>query len=138
MITSPRPAIVLVDDEPAVLIALYRSLRHLAPAYDLIAVADGPTALAVIRQQPIALVITDHHMPGMDGTALTVAIKVMVPRCPVVLITGCFTPELVERSCAARTDFYLPKPFGSIQLAALVQAALAQAALGGAVDLSRC
>jgi two-component system, response regulator, stage 0 sporulation protein F len=117
--------ILLVDDEPAVLAILRRVLHDLAGDYDLITAPDGATALDLIAQRPIALVITDYQMPDMDGVALTEAIKVAAPQCSVVLMTGYPTPETQHRARMAEADFYLSKPFRLDQLTAIVQATLA-------------
>jgi CheY-like chemotaxis protein len=118
--------ILLVDDEPVVLTVLHRILRTIVPTYDVITAPDGATALTLFAQRPVALVITDQHMPNMDGVALTVAIKAVAPQCPVILITGSPTPEIHQRGQAAGVDFFLPKPFRVEQFAAIVRAALAQ------------
>ena len=118
--------ILLVDDEPVVLTVLHRILRTIVPTYDVITAPDGATALTLFAQRPVALVITDQHMPNMDGVALTVAIKAVAPQCPVVLMTGSATREVRKRAEAARVDFLLLKPFGFEQLATIVRAMLAQ------------
>lgn len=117
--------ILLVDDEPAVLALLRRVLHDLAGDYDLITAPDGATALALIAQQPVALVITDYQMPDMDGVALTEAIKAVAPQCLVVLMTGYPTLETQHRARMAEADFYLPKPFRLDQLASIVHATIA-------------
>jgi DNA-binding NtrC family response regulator len=121
-----NPAIVLVDDDPVMLMLIPRILREAAPDYELLSIANSTTALALMAQRPIALVITDQHMPDMDGVALTVAIKAVAPQCPVILMTGASTDELRLRAEAAAVDYFLPKPFGFDQLASIVRAALAQ------------
>jgi CheY-like chemotaxis protein len=120
-----NPAIILVDDETAVLTILKRILAKLAPDYDVVAVVNGAAALALIAQRPVALVLTNLSMPGMDGVALTAAIKAIAPQCPVILMTGASTDEFQQRAEAAGVDFLLPKPFRREQLAAMVGAALA-------------
>jgi CheY-like chemotaxis protein len=121
-----NPAIILVDDDPIMLTLIGRIMHEAVFDYELIAVADGAAALALLAQRPIALVITDQHMPDMDGVALTVAIKAVAPQCPVVLMTGSATREVRKRAEAARVDFLLLKPFGFEQLATIVRAMLAQ------------
>jgi CheY-like chemotaxis protein len=119
-----KPAILLVDDEAFVLAILKRILAELAPGYELLSVADGAAALALIAQRPVALVVTDLRMPDMDGVALTVAIKAVAPLCPVVLMTGYPSPEIRQRAQVAGVDFFLPKPFPFEQLVSIVRAAL--------------
>jgi CheY-like chemotaxis protein len=116
--------ILLVDDEPAVLALIRRIMHELASNYDLIAVPDGATALALLANRPAALVITDYHMPDMDGVALTEAIKAAAPQCPVVFMTA--YPDARHRAEAAGADFFLSKPFQFAQLAAIVQTVLAK------------
>jgi two-component system, response regulator, stage 0 sporulation protein F len=119
-----KPAIVLVDDEIAVLAFLEHIMAELAPNYQLLSVVNGAAALALIAQRPVALVITDLRMPDMDGVALTAAIRAVTPLCPIILMTGYPSPEIQQRALAAGADFFLPKPFRIDQLAALVRAAL--------------
>jgi two-component system response regulator (stage 0 sporulation protein F) len=119
-----RPAIVLVDDEPIMLTVLSYALDYLAPDYEVIALRDGAAALALIAQRSVALVITDYHMPGMDGMGLIGAMQVAMPACPVGLLTASLTPALAQRAQAAGAAFALSKPFELAQLMTLVQKAL--------------
>ncbi len=119
-----KPAILLVNDDAVMLTLIPRILREAAPDYELLSVVNGAAALALIALRPIALVLTDQHMPDMDGVALTVAIKAVAPQCPVILMTGSATREIRKRAEAARVDFLLLKPFGFEQLATIVRAAL--------------
>jgi DNA-binding NtrC family response regulator len=119
-----KPAIILVDDDTVMLALIPRILREAAPDYELLSIANSTAALALMAQRPIALVITDQHMPDMDGIALTVAIKAVAPQCPVILMTGTSTDEIRLRAEAAGADFFLPKPFPFEQLVSTVRAAL--------------
>jgi two-component system, response regulator, stage 0 sporulation protein F len=119
-----NPAILLVDDESAILAILRRLIRDLAPNYDLVTVSDGAAALATIAQRPVVLVMTDQLMPDMDGVSLAVAIKAVAPQCPVILMTGYATSEIQQRAKAAGVDYFLAKPFPFDQLVSTVRAAL--------------
>lgn len=100
-------------------------MYDLARDYDLVAVADGAMALALVELRSVALVLTDYRMPDMDGVALTSAIKTVAPQCPVVLMTAYATPEVEQRGHAAGADFFLAKPFPLSELEVTVRAALA-------------
>jgi CheY-like chemotaxis protein len=117
-------AILLVDDDTIVLTLIHHMMHEVAPDYELLSVANGAAALALMAQRPVALVITDQHMPNMDGIAMTVAIKAVALHCPVILITGSPTPEIHQRGQAAGVDYFLPKPFRAEQFAAVVLTAL--------------
>lgn len=118
------PAIVLVDDSAVTLALIRRILQEAVPDYELVDAVNSAAALALIAERPVALVITDQHMPGMDGIALTAAIKAAVPQCPVILMTGAAGPELEQRAETVGVDYFLPKPFRFDQLATMVRAAL--------------
>jgi CheY-like chemotaxis protein len=121
-----NPAILLVDDDSIVLTLMHHMMHAVAPDYELLSVEHGVGALALMAQQPVVLVITDQHMPDMDGITLTAAIKGVTPQCPVLLMTGSPCPEVHQRALAAGVDHVLAKPFRIDQLAAMVRAALAQ------------
>src|SRR5205823_14939552 len=95
----PRnPAIILVEDEPDILIILHRLMRDLTGRYDIVTVNGGTEALAQIALRPVQLVITDYNMPGMNGLQLTAAIKETAPDTRVVLSKASSTPELENRA----------------------------------------
>jgi len=66
-----RPAIVAVDDEPAVLAAVSRDLRRaFGERYRILRAPAGAEALEILRRlrtrgDQVALLIADQRMPGM-------------------------------------------------------------------------
>ncbi|HYN92485.1 MAG TPA: response regulator [Pilimelia sp.] len=66
--TDEAPVVLLVDDEPTVLATLDHQLSR---DYRVVTAPDGPAALAELdREGPVAVVISDMRMPGMDGIEL--------------------------------------------------------------------
>ncbi|MDN5273726.1 response regulator [Chloroflexus sp. MS-CIW-1] len=110
-VSGRNPAIILVEDEPDILIILHRLMRDLTGGYDIITVHSGADALAQIALRRVPLVITDYNMPGMNGLQLAAAIKETSPDTCVVMITAYATPELEKRAREQRIDYYLAKPF---------------------------
>lgn len=119
-----NPAIILVEDEPDILIILHRLMRDLTGGYDILTVNGGADALAQLELRPVPLVITDYNMPGMNGLQLTAAIKETSPRTRVVMITAYATPELERKARDQRVDYYLPKPFPLDRLEQIVKEVL--------------
>jgi two-component system response regulator (stage 0 sporulation protein F) len=119
-----QPAIVLVDDEPDVLIILHRMLRDRAQNYALIAVGTAQAALSNIALCAVPLLITDYHMIGMNGLQLIAAVKRISPQTCTVLITAYDTPELQRSVQTALVDHYLAKPFRLERLDAIVRKAV--------------
>jgi DNA-binding NtrC family response regulator len=67
----PRPPrIVVVDDDPKVLSALRRVLRAAEPGWVVRTAANGQKALEMIAADSADVVVTDLHMPVMDGFQL--------------------------------------------------------------------
>src|SRR4051794_41940555 len=68
-----RPAIVVVDDEPAVLAAVARDLRRaFGERYRIVRGSSGDEALGLLRELVArgdqgALLVADQRMPGMAG-----------------------------------------------------------------------
>jgi two-component system, response regulator, stage 0 sporulation protein F len=118
------PAIILVEDEPDVLIILHRLMRDLTGGYDIIPVQSGAQALAQLALRPVPLLITDYNMLAMSGVELARAVKDVAPETMVVLITAYGTPELERRGRAAGVDQYLAKPFPLDRLEQIVSMAL--------------
>lgn len=116
-----NPAIVLVEDEPDILIILHRLMRDLTGGYDIVTVNGGAEALAQIALRPVPLVITDYNMPGMNGLQLAAAVKESSPTTKVVLITAYATPDLEKRAREQRVDYYMPKPFPLDRLEQIVR-----------------
>ena len=116
-----NPAIILVEDEPDILIILHRLMRDLTGGYDIVTVHGGAEALGQIALRPVPLVITDYNMPGMNGLQLAEKIKEAAPDTRVVMITAYATPELEKRAREQRVDYYLPKPFPLDRLEQIVK-----------------
>jgi DNA-binding NtrC family response regulator len=65
---------------------------------------------ALQTDRPYEVVITDLGMPGMDGQAVTRAIKAQSPRTPVVMMTGWGTLMKEDGETAIQADALLAKP----------------------------
>jgi DNA-binding response OmpR family regulator len=62
--TADRPIALIVDDEKEVADAYALRLRGLC---EVETAYDGETALSVIEDDPVDIVLLDRHMPGMSG-----------------------------------------------------------------------
>jgi thioredoxin reductase (NADPH) len=110
--------ILSVDDEPQVLNAVNRDLRrHYQRDYRILKVGSGQEALDTLQQlkernEPVALLLADHRMPGMTGTEfLTQAMK-LYPEARRVLLTAYADTEAAITSINdIGLDYYLMKPW---------------------------
>ncbi len=78
--------VLLVDDDPMVLAAMREALDVVG--YPALGAPDGPTAVAMARQQPFDVVISDLGMPGMSGWQVAEEIKRLAPETQVLILTG--------------------------------------------------
>ncbi|MCJ8501738.1 sigma-54-dependent transcriptional regulator [Desulfatitalea alkaliphila] len=114
-----RFALLLVDDEPAVLAALKRVFRK-AP-YVLHAAENGQAALEILRRTPIDAALVDLMMPEMDGMTLLSQMQAKWPTVRVVILTGHGgVAEAVAAIKMGAVDF-LQKPFEEENLLARLE-----------------
>ena len=101
--------ILIVDDEPRILL-LMKSLMK-ANGYDVETAKDGPSALEIVKQGGIEIVVTDLRMTPMDGMQLFLEIKAFNPGIPVILLTAYASVETAIEAMKSGIFDYLTKPF---------------------------
>ena len=113
-----KPALVCVDDDPDVLRAVARDLRRrYGDDYRVLRADTGREALDAVRQlaergDPVALVLSDQRMPGMDGVALLSGVAEVAPSAKRVLLTAyADTDAAIAAINDSRVDYYLLKPW---------------------------
>jgi two-component system response regulator AtoC len=122
---SPHESVLVVDDDPAVRKVVEALLVQ--GGIEVAAVGSGSEALAVLEDRPIDVMISDLHMPEMDGLALLGRMNAQWPAVPVIILTAHGTvPVAVEAMKRGASDFVL-KPFDRDELLFVVRKALAKA-----------
>jgi thioredoxin reductase (NADPH) len=113
-----RPAILAVDDEPAVLAAVARDLRvGFGEHYRVLRAPSGEEALGILRElsargDEVALLIADQRMPGMPGTQYLLQARQIVPEAKRVLLTAyADTEAAIAAINEVALDYYLLKPW---------------------------
>ena len=118
-------SILLVDDYEFIRTILERMLQQLG-YQNLRMAADGVDALHLLRTRPVDLVITDYHMPEMDGIGLFQAMQQdpVLAKIPVLLISGVPTEKFAAQALAIGIQSTLNKPFRAEQLDQEIQSLL--------------
>src|ERR687891_90050 len=118
MTSERQPAILAVDDGPAVLAAVARDLRRgFGERYRILRAGSGAEALDLLRQtrtrgDQVALLIADQRMPGMPGTEYLVEARTVVPDAKRVLLTAyADTEAAIAAINEVALDYYLLKPW---------------------------
>ena len=101
-------SILIVDDEKHVRLALSLMVRSMG--FVVQAAECGEKAVNVFMENAFDLVLTDFHMPGMDGVTLARAIKEISPTTPVILVTGDHKEITGKGSGGNSVDVAVPKP----------------------------
>jgi two-component system cell cycle sensor histidine kinase/response regulator CckA len=117
--------ILLVDDEAAVREMACVVLQRLN--FNPLTATDGADGLqlAMQHQAGLRVIITDLHMPHMDGLAFVRVLRLLLPDVPVVVASGRLEDPQYEEMQALGVTHRLDKPFTEGQLAEVLQDILA-------------
>ena len=117
----PKPTVHVVDDDDGV----RESLRFLLEAEGMAVRAyASAAALLAADAPPGGCVLTDFHMPGMDGLQLQAALAARGSTLPVIVMTGHADVPVAVRAMKAGAVDFLEKPFLDVQLLGAVRQAL--------------
>ncbi len=119
--------ILIVDDEPNQRLMLEQALRALGSDCRIATAATGQEAIEVALSTPPDLIITDYHMPAMNGLDLIARAREGGVASRIILITAYSSPELYEAAQRLHVDYYLTKPVPLSLLRRLAAAALRRA-----------
>jgi len=113
-----KPAILAVDDDPAVAAAITRDLRsRYAESYRIVRATSGREALEVLaelalRDQSVALIVTDQRMPEMTGIEMLGQARTDAPGAKYLLLTAYADTEVAIKAINdIGLDYYLLKPW---------------------------
>jgi len=112
--------VLVVDDDPGMRRLCARVLGN--EGWEVMVAEGGRTALECVagREMPFDCVVSDVHMPEMDGFALIAAIRRHDDDLPVLLMTGDPSLDGAVRAIDTGAVSYLSKPFDHETLGAAV------------------
>ena len=105
---SAKPKILVVDDEPNVLLTMSAILRQ--EGYDVDEANGGESALEALARSRYDLVLTDLNMPRVDGMAVLEAVQKQAPATVTLVITGYASVPTALRALQLGAYEYLLKP----------------------------
>ncbi len=107
--------ILLVDDEAEILNALSR--MFLETDYEIFTAENGKDALSLIESNNIDMVISDMHMPVLDGYKLLSVIKEKYPKIIRIILSGYAEEKPMFRALLHNVaKLYVFKPWNSNEL----------------------
>ncbi len=119
--------VLVVDDDPDVRTLVELKLR--LEGLEVVSVASGEEALAMLSVESFDLVVLDLMMPGIDGIEVCRRIRERPETAdlPVIMLTARAQETDVERGLTVGATDYVTKPFSPRELMLRVRGALRRA-----------
>ncbi|HIJ52030.1 MAG TPA: response regulator transcription factor [Planctomycetes bacterium] len=122
MTNKTKQHIFFVDDEPKIWKAVCRTLEQLGTKVSCFERATD--CLEQLRKRRCDLLITDVKMPEMDGLELLAEVKRILPKLPVLVITGYGDIPMAVKALKKGASDFIEKPFNRQSFLAAVESAL--------------
>ena len=113
-----QPLIIIVDDDEQVLRAIQRDVRNeFREDYRIVATTSAKEALEIskelkLKNDAVALIISDHRMPEMEGIEFLEKVKKIFPETKLILLTAYSDIEAAIKAINdVKLDHYLLKPW---------------------------
>ncbi|GCE17533.1 hypothetical protein KDK_13330 [Dictyobacter kobayashii] len=107
---QPEPSILIVDDDPALLSALPKTISLRIPQVHVVTAQSAQAALRLLQEKRYDAVVSDIKMPDMDGLSLLSKIHECQPETPTILITGHGEHNLAIQALRGGAYDYIQKP----------------------------
>jgi two-component system nitrogen regulation response regulator NtrX len=117
--TSQKPHLLLIDDDPNTLASLSRAFR--LAGYEATVCDSAARALELIRAERFDLIFSDVVMPGKDGISLLQDLKAAGVTTPVVMISGQASVETAVRATRLGAVDFLEKPLSTEKLLVTIE-----------------
>jgi two-component system, OmpR family, alkaline phosphatase synthesis response regulator PhoP len=118
---SPK-TILVVEDDSAIRQGVVDALGF--EGHPVLEASTGPSALEVLGNPDLALVLLDLTLPGLDGLEVLPRIREVLPNLPVIIMTARGSENDRVRGLKKGADDYVSKPFSIRELLARVEAVL--------------
>jgi len=121
--------IAVIDDEPLVLRNLQRKISksgHLVETFQ-----NPQKAIDRMKIAPFDVILTDLHMPEMDGMQVLAKIRENYPKTEVIIITGYASIDSAVEAVKQGAFYYIEKPFTPEQVMLILNRAIEKVRLAG-------
>ncbi len=117
-----RGRVLVADDEASARLGLGTLLRD--AGFEVDQAEDGQTALECLQATLPDVLVTDLHMPGLDGIQLLERAREAIPELIVVLVTAFADVDTAVRAMQLGAEHYLTKPVQFDELLVVLDRAL--------------
>jgi two-component system chemotaxis response regulator CheY len=115
--------VIIADDQQTSRMLIRSALTDLGITNVAMA-KDGEEALQCVMKSPAHLVISDYHMPKMNGVELLRAVRAHLPtqKSAFFLLTGVEDKEFLQLAMTLKVNNYLKKPVSTVELKRKIEA----------------
>ena len=123
--TRVEPRVLVVDDDPQMLRAVSNALR--ARDYSVLTASDGESALDLLTEDEVDLILLDLGLPGLEGHEVIARVRSW-SQTPIIVLSVRDANDEKVAALDAGADDYLTKPFATKELLARMRAVLRRTA----------
>lgn len=123
---SPKPTILVIDDEPYIVLGIKDALEF--EGYKVISATRGKEGLAAAERSHPDAVLLDLMLPDMNGFTVCEELRRIKPHLPILMITARSQEGDKLRGFNVGADDYVTKPFSLNELIARIRAILRRTA----------
>ena len=123
---------LVVDDHPVFRDGLAALLSTLSDVHVVGAAADAESALAMVAEEPVDVVLMDLNLPGLSGVEATAQLTSLTPAPAVLVVTMVDDDDTVVAALRAGARGYVLKGATGDEIAAAVRTVAAGGAVFGA------
>ena len=115
--------VMIADDQQTSRLLLRSALSDIGVTNVAMA-KDGEEALQMVMKSPVHLVVSDYHMPKMNGVELLRAVRAHGPtqKSAFFLLTGVDDTEFLKLAMSLKVNNYLKKPVSVPELKKKIEA----------------
>jgi CheY-like chemotaxis protein len=124
------PSILLVEDEPLFRDVAVQTLRLALPQAEVLSAQNGREAIARISTRDPTVVVTDLHMPEVDGFAVLEYLARRRSAASIIVMSAFLDEDHERRAAAVGAIMFLEKPVALDRLTATVEHLLARRRTG--------
>ena len=117
---SARPKVLVVDDEPNIVLAIEFLMQH--EGFEVRTAADGLQAIEIAMDFLPDIILLDVMMPNLDGfdTAARMRNMPALTDTKIIFLTAKGTQKDKETGYAKGAEYYIVKPFDNDMLVSMV------------------
>jgi two-component system, OmpR family, alkaline phosphatase synthesis response regulator PhoP len=118
--TAPKKTILIIEDEPQIVMGLRDSLEF--EGFRVVSAGKGRDGIALARSEGPDAVILDLMLPDVNGYTVCEELRRFSSHVPIIMLTARSQETDKIRGLDAGADDYVTKPFGVNELIARIRA----------------